>query len=296
MGPAGATGATGPTGPQGLTGPTGPMGLSGGGQLFTASGTYTVPAGITALWVRAQGGGAGDNSLATFAAGSGGEGGMVIAVVPVEPGDVVTLIVGAGGSGSQTAGANGGTSSVAIGSPSPIVLAFGGSGGQPNNGGGTPTSSGGSFFVALPAEGVTGQVGAASTSYSYGSGQTVSVPGGQADFFGTGGTGGADESGAPGQNGLGGLCGWATDELGPSGERGRGFRDGRHGDASGERRHRAASSRDLSDAAGTGRLLEMGYNRQRLCSRRATPHAGRRLKPYDPPTCREAAPCDCPQP
>eukprot|EP01032_Pedospumella_encystans_P011294 gene11294-13139_t len=79
--------------------------------------TYTVPAGVSNLWVELHGAWAGCKLAA-----SGGMGGMITAVLPVTPGEVLRLYVGGSG-GEGTAGFNGG------GLPS---AGFGGNGGYPN--------------------------------------------------------------------------------------------------------------------------------------------------------------------
>ncbi|MGC8490051.1 MAG: glycine-rich domain-containing protein, partial [Clostridia bacterium] len=140
--------------------------------------------------------------------------GSTLVFVPVSPGDVLTVIVGAGGAGSPGSGttyiappngATGGTSSVAFDGESPVVSAGGGVGGEPNTSNGTPVSTGGSYSVSSSAEGIEGQAGAGSTETVTGVEVSIATPGGAAGFFGSGGTGAGDESDAAGQNGVGGY-------------------------------------------------------------------------------------------
>lgn len=83
------------------------------GQVFTGSGTFTVPAGVTSVFVTVVGGGGGSgnsasNSCANGAGGNGGGGGLSQRLVTgLTPGSTVSVTVGAGGA-AQTAG---GTSS-----------------------------------------------------------------------------------------------------------------------------------------------------------------------------------------
>lgn len=101
--------------------------VGGRGQVVTASGTFTIPAGITALKVTVVGGGAGGQSAtgyvyytgpymtANYAArtgvcGSGG-GTAISYLTGLTPGATLTVTVGAGGAQN----AAGGTSSVASG-------------------------------------------------------------------------------------------------------------------------------------------------------------------------------------
>jgi hypothetical protein len=136
MTPAGPTGPTGPTGPQGLPGTNGVVSLNGlinevtlaagtnvtlttkGNtlqisainfiphmQVFTASGTFTVPAGVSNIMVEIWGGGAGGSSgwtnqgiSPTYVPGNGGGGGGYgKQVFNVLPGSNLTVAVGTGG-------------------------------------------------------------------------------------------------------------------------------------------------------------------------------------------------------
>jgi len=157
-------------------------------QVFTASGTFTVPAGVTkvkATVVGGGGGGAGTNSgygAGYNGGGSGGAGGAAIGVFSVTPGTAYAVTVGAGGAGGTgasppTNGTVGGTSS--FGS---FASATGGGGGI-NNGGSNAGSAGGA-----------------------GVGGTLNVPGGygtdgQGDNFVLGGVGGASLLGGGGRAG-----------------------------------------------------------------------------------------------
>jgi len=98
-------------------------------QLFTSSGTFTVPTGITQVKVTVIGGGGGvggtNASGYVVGGGGGGGGGSIRLVTGLTPGDTVTVTVGAGGTAAtDTAGGSGGTSSFGA-----FCSATGGSGG-----------------------------------------------------------------------------------------------------------------------------------------------------------------------
>lgn len=110
-----------------------------GNQSFTSSGTFTVPAGVTEVFVRIWGGGAGGSGGhgggGTYAGGGGGAGGYAEKLVTgLTSGGDITVTVGSGGAGGAvgSSGASGGTSS--FGSH---ISATGGSGGNPYGVGGT---------------------------------------------------------------------------------------------------------------------------------------------------------------
>lgn len=81
-------------------------------QEFTASGTFTVPDGVTKIYVEALGGGGGGGnatSTSTYIAGGsgGGSGSFISHILTVVPGSSKTVTIGAGG----TSGSVGGTTS-----------------------------------------------------------------------------------------------------------------------------------------------------------------------------------------
>jgi hypothetical protein len=140
------------------------------GQLFSSSGTFTIPTGISTIKVTvcgAQGGGGGRNTTSSNVGGQGAVGGVATKFLTgLTPGNTLTVTVGVGGTaGGNTSGygntaatgGTGGTSSVASGTQTiSTVSATGGSGGtggytynpccQPviNNNGGVGTAGTGS--------------------------------------------------------------------------------------------------------------------------------------------------------
>ncbi len=80
-----AGGATGPQGPTGLTGAAGP-----GEQVFSSSGTYTIPTGVSEIEVEVWGGGGGGGGGTNggSAGGGGGSGGLIKALISASSGTV----------------------------------------------------------------------------------------------------------------------------------------------------------------------------------------------------------------
>ena len=115
------------------------------GQVFTSSGTFTVPTGVTSVKVTVVGGGGGGGFGATSSGGGGGGGGGGVAVefvTGLTPGGTVAVTVGAGGAIN---GGTGGTSSFGA-----FCSATGGGGGSANSvgnaaGGGGGSGSGGDY-------------------------------------------------------------------------------------------------------------------------------------------------------
>lgn len=198
-------------------------------QIFTSGGTFTIPAGVTALKVSVVGaGGAGGGATTTAnASGTGGFGGgaAVKWLSGLTPGNTLTVAVGTGGTGvANGAGNSGGNSSVSSGTQTistitgsgggggattgNIVLFSGGTatGGDQNITGGSPTSmlvnycnagsvGGTSIFSGGGAGGFTG-AGVAGTNPGAGGG-------------GAGGGAGGTVAGGAGANGIV-IFEWAT--------------------------------------------------------------------------------------
>jgi hypothetical protein len=135
-----------------------------------ASGNYTVPAGITELLVECWGGGGAGlgypNVPQSTTGGGGGGGAYSASVVSVTPGDVIPVVIGAGGVSTGGAGSDGGDTSWNFGA----IVAKGGQGagvtvttaalgGQASGGIGTTKFSGGN-----------GGKGGTSLNYSTGGG------------------------------------------------------------------------------------------------------------------------------
>jgi hypothetical protein len=103
-------------------------------QRFIANGSFTVPAGVTKIWLSgcAGGGGGGACPGGTSATASGGGGGgagqpVIKLMVAVTPGQVIPIVIGAagiGGSGNLTATAGGNT---LVGTSGALLVLSGGS-------------------------------------------------------------------------------------------------------------------------------------------------------------------------
>jgi hypothetical protein len=89
----GIQGIAGATGPQGLTGPTGASGSGGANMaIYTASGQFTVPAGVVSIVLEMWGGGSSGSPSSV-----GSRGMFAKHSLEVTPGDVLTVTVGSGG-------------------------------------------------------------------------------------------------------------------------------------------------------------------------------------------------------
>jgi len=198
-------------------------------QVFTSSGTWTRPSGITKVKIHVIGGGAGGGGGRTsynYSGGGGGAGGNLIKVLDVSSISSATITVGAGSAGGlvNADASNGGTSTWADGTNT--LTANGGVGGlQGGNNigsfGGTATGGdinaqggAGSTWVKNPSASATGWqagIGGLSGSGFGGTGATNhdTATGGRnnATGYGHGGSGGPVQTGvnASGGNGAGGL-------------------------------------------------------------------------------------------
>ncbi|MFZ5936575.1 hypothetical protein ACOKS3_17310 [Pseudomonas sp. HS6-2] len=168
-------------------------------QRFTASGSFTVPVGVTQIWVSGcAAGGGGGSSLATNSSsfctgGSGGGAGQSVRRTPltVSPGQVIAVTIGLGGSGGTPAtnnAADGGNTQ--LGSAGALLNLLGGSKGLVGSGG-----------TAVPANYGGPQGGNGYPNGGYAS-DTTCYSGGVASG-GFGGLGGVSQFGAPGAPGRG---------------------------------------------------------------------------------------------
>jgi hypothetical protein len=109
-------------------------------QIFTSSGTFTIPTGVTAVKVTVIGGGAGGHRGYTYGGGAGGT--AIKWYTGLTSGNTITVTIGAGGATQNSGnnnGVNGGTTSISSGSQSITgISATGGlSGGNLSSGFGT---------------------------------------------------------------------------------------------------------------------------------------------------------------
>jgi hypothetical protein len=177
---------------------------------FTATGTYTVPTGVTLITVRTWGGGGGGGgSSANKLGGSGGGGGQYAeSNISVIEGQVFDVTIGAGGAGGA-AGSNPGDSggnTTFSNATQTYVQAIGGGGGAADEGGGGSGSLDGSigdikFYGGLGGTDVNtgggGGGGAGTTQNGSDASGTTGGTGGSL-FGGAGGDGATDVDGNTG--------------------------------------------------------------------------------------------------
>jgi hypothetical protein len=129
--------------------------------IFTSNGTYTVPSGVTQIWVSGcAGGGGGGGAASGITGGNGGSAGQSVIRTPfsVSPGDSLSITVGAGGAAGASssasgtnAGGSGGNSTVVDTTASITLLTLnGGSGGHS---GGNNNYNGGSYYNTANSQG-----------------------------------------------------------------------------------------------------------------------------------------------
>lgn len=181
-------------------------------SVLTASGNFTVPAGV--YWIDVEGwgggGGGGGSGSGGGTAGGGGAPGYFRKILAVTPGQVIAYTIGSGGNAGGVGGSGtaGGATTFAFGS----LVANGGGGGGANpsgSGGAGGTASGGTINIT----GAAGGSGAASNVQGGAGGQ---VPGGGGSSVG-GAQGVASSGTVPGGAGGGG----GTSSAGGAGSRGQ---------------------------------------------------------------------------
>lgn len=169
-------------------------------QVFTSSGTFTVPAGVTKVKVTVVGAGGGGSTTT-----SGGGGGAAIKIVSgLTPGGTVAVTVGTGGAGRAagtiTAGAVGGTSSFGA-----FCSASGGGGGPWGQGIGAlgGIGSNGDLNIAGGATGYSDETSGASIFGGSARRDFSSAANGR--NYGGGGAVGDSDSGTPSGSGANGV-------------------------------------------------------------------------------------------
>lgn len=184
-------------------------------QRFTSSGNFTVPSGVTKVWVSMAGGGGSGGGGKRFNAGGGGAGGALMAQeVAVTPGQQISVTVGSGGAGVSPGfdGQDGGATIFGG------ITAGGGKGG--NQGDGEGQGTGGAGGTISGATGVAGGRGGDRGGRNPGNGggnifgsggdggdrrSYIGIPGGSASGYGAGGGGGAGNDTDPNLRSAGGA-------------------------------------------------------------------------------------------
>lgn len=197
------------------------LSFSQGSQTFNASGTFTVPAGVTSITVQAwggggAGGGSSDAPSGEARGGAGGGGGAYAsAVLTVTPGSNLSIVVGVQVNGVLAGNGPNGNASTITGFTAQIFAAAGSGGGAATNANGAPTGgAGGTVAASVGTTRIAGANGGnGSTAYGITSG-----PGGDgANGGGVGGTGiptvGNTQNGNPGAQPGGGGSGSRTSVL-----------------------------------------------------------------------------------
>lgn len=178
------------------------FGVSNREKMFTSSGSWTCPAGITQIYVdAAAGGGGGAVQNSTNIAGGGGGGGgdaLIDAAYTVVPGTVYPVTIGGGGAagtGAVSGGTGGTTSLETIFS---LTGGAGGTAGTAGGAGGAPGGSGGAHGAAgIYANTVTwGGYGGSSIWGAGGQMSSNTIPAAPGSGFGAGGGGGNGTGGA----------------------------------------------------------------------------------------------------
>lgn len=190
----------------------------GGLAVFTSSGSFTVPAGVTTIYVSGgAGGGGGGGTNTTSASSSGGAGGggagqsAIRAPYTVTPGQVLSVTIGAAGSAGAVGGNGGNGGNTVLGS---LVTFQGGFGGASGSAASTTNSNGGAGGVGFPGGDFGGDSGSTlgAGSYSGGGGASAfGAPGRRIKGNAGNATGGTVGSGyCAGGSGAGGVNGNTT--------------------------------------------------------------------------------------
>lgn len=197
-----------------------------GQELFTSSGTWVAPAGVTSVSVVAIGGGGAGHAYSSRSSGGGGGGLGWKNNIAVTPGQSYTVVVGTGGAAktsSSTAQANSGGDSYFINTST--VVGYGGTGGKYNAlaAGGSYVGDGGGAGGTAPATAsyASGGGGAGGYSGNGGAGGTTNGgSGGNGSGGGGGGGGGSGSADASGAGGGTGVLGEGSNGTGGAGSTG----------------------------------------------------------------------------
>lgn len=176
-------------------------------SVFTSSGTFTVPSGVTqvsAVCIGGGGGASGSPGTSLYSGAGGGGGGLAYGTFTVTPGESLTISTGPGGAGASgtNPGGDGSDSIIYRGSTATdLLIGYGGGGGINGGPGNTSSGTGGTSGNASGSEidgGGNGGTGGSSNNNNGGGGG-----GGAGGYSGNGGNGGIGNGGV-GEGGNGG--------------------------------------------------------------------------------------------
>lgn len=182
-------------------------------EVFISSGTFTVPDGVTVVYITGCGAGAGGGGGNSGSDGGGGGGAAAqvirfpITVTPAA-GLTVTINAGGAGGGSNTTGSNGGSSvfdSLTLNGGSPGI---GGTTGTGGTGGGGLDAGGTGIQGGTGANGNSSKIGGAggSTTFGIGGAAVNRATGNPGTGYGSAGSGGGSDdggyTGGAGQSGI----------------------------------------------------------------------------------------------
>jgi hypothetical protein len=175
-------------------------------SIFTSSGTFTVPSGVTqvsAVCIGGGGGASGSPGTSLFSGGGGGGGGLAYGTFTVTPGESLNISTGPGGTNASGTNPGGDGASSSISSGAQTLLSAGGGGGGINGGpGNTSSGTGGTSGNVSGSEkdgGGDGGIGGSSNNNNGGGGG-----GGAGGYNGNGGNGGIGNGGVGGGGNGGG--------------------------------------------------------------------------------------------
>lgn len=177
-------------------------------QVFTSSGTFTIPSGVTKVKVTVVGGGGGSAGSVSGNTGSGGGGGgtAIKWLSSLTPGNTLSVTVGGGGSAGSNAPGNGGAGgNSSVSSGTQTISTITGNGGGAGLAGGTPanggTASGGDLNIQGEGQ-EFGRGGASMFSTTVTRGQSGSAVAGQIYGGGASSVTSAEATGAVGAAGV----------------------------------------------------------------------------------------------
>ena len=185
-------------------------------SIFTVSGSFSVPSGVTqvsAVCIGGGGGASGSPGTSFYSGAGGGGGGLAYGTFTVTPGESLNISTGPGGTGASGTNPGGvGIASRISKGPMSLLIAYGGGGGINGGPGNTSSGTGGTAGSIGGGErdgGGYGGIGGNSNNNSGGGGG-----GGVGGYSGNGGNGGIGNGGVGGGGNGGGGGGGGGQSVG----------------------------------------------------------------------------------